>query len=401
MTTDIQENGHIMLKTLNNDEAQMDYIIDLVTKVEPKKNIAILYRNNISALTLIDELSRKGVAFHIKDTKMYVLKHWMLMDVLAFMTFSLDNSDLNVFEKIYYKMDAYLPKTLLNYLKLKLKPSELILDKLMEYPYLDEDQLLKLYEVKSKFEFLRGLRPIDAIEYILSEFNYNRYLKKYCKDNNVSENTTDELLFIIKAIAKHSATQVQFICRISELEKIVNEAMFNSNSTVMLSTIHGSKGLEFDQVVLMDLVEGKIPSNESVKRFEEEKDDSLLSEEARVFYVGITRAKSELTLITVDYKNNKRVSSSRFFDRVEEIIYPHEDITKNRKKTNVGQVLSSVDKNNVFPIGARVNHGHYGKGEVIASSSYEVSINFDSNIIKAFPASASNKYIFLDKSRNK
>lgn len=86
---------------------------------------------------------------------------------------------------------------------------------------------------------------------------------------------------------------------IEELEEtkfsslVVNDKSFTSK--IILSTVHGVKGLEFDYVFLLDLNEGTIPS----KKLSMAKE---MEEERRVFYVGITRAKRGLFLCNSDRK---------------------------------------------------------------------------------------------------
>ena len=60
-----------------------------------------------------------------------------------------------------------------------------------------------------------------------------------------------------------------------------------------MSTLHSIKGLEFDRVFLMDVNEGTIPYHKAVS-------DSSIEEERRLFYVGATRARRQLVLLTCD-----------------------------------------------------------------------------------------------------
>ena len=66
-----------------------------------------------------------------------------------------------------------------------------------------------------------------------------------------------------------------------------------------LSTIHSSKGLEYDRVVLADVVIGVLPIDPNQVKNAQEL-DRLEEEERRLFYVGITRAKNSLTIMAVD-----------------------------------------------------------------------------------------------------
>lgn len=74
---------------------------------------------------------------------------------------------------------------------------------------------------------------------------------------------------------------------------------------INLSTIHSAKGLEFDRVYIIDLVDGDFPSTNSIENYNKG-DIKLLEEERRLFYVGMSRAKTHLSLITVDTVNGKK-----------------------------------------------------------------------------------------------
>lgn len=66
---------------------------------------------------------------------------------------------------------------------------------------------------------------------------------------------------------------------------------------MLLSTIHSSKGLEFEKVFIIDAVDGEFPSRAALEPTEE--GERLMNEEIRLFYVGVTRAKGELEFISV------------------------------------------------------------------------------------------------------
>ena len=82
-------------------------------------------------------------------------------------------------------------------------------------------------------------------------------------------------------------------------------------------TIHRSKGLEFDTVFLVGLVNGLLPHGKSIKT------DSIggiipssIEEERRLFYVGVTRAKERLFLSTYDHLGEKDAVKSVFYQDV-------------------------------------------------------------------------------------
>ena len=79
-------------------------------------------------------------------------------------------------------------------------------------------------------------------------------------------------------------------------------------SNLTFSTIHSVKGLEYDTVFVIDLVEGMLPSNKAL----EDSKKILLEEERRLFYVAMTRAKSDLYLIYPKKHNSNNSELSRF-----------------------------------------------------------------------------------------
>lgn len=83
----------------------------------------------------------------------------------------------------------------------------------------------------------------------------------------------------------------------------------SGNSSVTLTTVHSAKGLEFDSVFMIDLVEGDFPG-------EGTKDGPGLEEERRLFYVGMTRARDELTLCFPETRAGIELEESRFLKEV-------------------------------------------------------------------------------------
>ena len=108
---------------------------------------------------------------------------------------------------------------------------------------------------------------------------------------------------VLKMIAVHEHDIGSFIQRIEEL-KTKYEQGFSSDdpNAVVLSTVHSSKGLEYDTVYMVDVYDGRFPSSKR-DPFSRSKDNANgEQEERRIFYVGITRAENELILINIENK---------------------------------------------------------------------------------------------------
>lgn len=74
---------------------------------------------------------------------------------------------------------------------------------------------------------------------------------------------------------------------------------------ITITTYHGSKGLEYELVILPEVNEGYVPSPKAVTRAE-------LEEERRMFYVAVTRAKKEILMTSIEMKSGKYKVPSRY-----------------------------------------------------------------------------------------
>jgi len=83
-----------------------------------------------------------------------------------------------------------------------------------------------------------------------------------------------------------------------EPQALLDQAGTTNRGAVIISTIHGAKGLEFPNVIMPGLVEGFLPSRQAIQLDEE----GPLAEERRLFYVALTRAMRGLWLSFSDYK---------------------------------------------------------------------------------------------------
>jgi DNA helicase-2/ATP-dependent DNA helicase PcrA len=102
---------------------------------------------------------------------------------------------------------------------------------------------------------------------------------------------------------------------LADFVKEIDERMRSQHepvkAAVTISTIHAAKGLEWDSVFLAGLNEGLLPISYA-------KTDSAIFEERRLFYVGLTRARIDLTMSysLTDGANGRERKRSRFFDLV-------------------------------------------------------------------------------------
>lgn len=389
---------------LKDDNEQIRYIIRQLKNIKKLSETAILYRNNISAISLVDSLEREGIPFYIRDFKKGFFTHWVIQDILAFFNLAFNDTDMNAFRRIYNK-GLYVSNKMLNYID-KGDATVSIFDRLIDFPYFNHEfQKDNMIRLKWDFRTLLQKSPKQAIDFIEEDLGYKKYLQNSSKNTGISYENAKNILTNLIAIANGCNTIIDFKDRLFYLEQIIEEARFNKNkNAVVLSTIHSSKGLEWDNVFLIDLINGQFPTQSSIDKYNQG-DPRDLESERRLFYVGMTRARKILELITINLKNNEKVEVSMFVKEVDRIIRPNSIgnilATINQKKQTFGKKVSVNKTKSIeplieqeqerlqqtqspFQINTYVEHKTYGKGKIIALDGNNVTIEFENGLLKQF-----------------
>lgn len=287
---------------------QYEYIIkDLEGK--DLSNVCILYRNNISSIGIIEAFERRDIPFYVRDVKLRFFNHWLIQDIINFMLLSQDTTNMSLYENIYYKTKGFISKKQINYAK-TLDSKISVFDRIMDFPGLSEFYKRTLRELKLDFKKISKLQPKNSIEYIEYHLEYDDYLKENSMKFGYTYDGLKTMLYYLKLIAENTINLDDFFKRLKHLQYLCSNSK-NKDNAITLSTIHSAKGLEFERVYIVDLLEGDFPSISSIEALEKGDIESI-EEERRLFYVGMTRAKTHLSLITLDTLCEKKVEPSRF-----------------------------------------------------------------------------------------
>ncbi|NLC02781.1 MAG: ATP-dependent helicase, partial [Tissierellia bacterium] len=292
---------------------QYKYIIEDLKDKDISK-CCILYRNNISSIGLIHTLEKYKIPFYMRDTKIRFFNHWLVEDIINFMLFANDTSNIQLYERFYYKMKGYISKLHLNYAK-TLDSSICVFDRIITYPGISQFYKRTLRELKMDFKKIAKSIPRDAIKYIEHNLEYDDYLKEQSMKSANSYESLSSMLFYLKLISNESKDLNHMLGRLKHLQYLYKNSKDNSTG-ITLSTVHSIKGLEFERVYIVDLVEGDFPSQSSIESLDKGNKD-LMEEERRLFYVGMTRAKKHLSLITLKSIGSKLLEPSRFLGELQ------------------------------------------------------------------------------------
>ena len=143
-------------------------------------------------------------------------------------------------------------------------------------------------------------------------------------------------LNILQILASREPTQAAFFARLDALKVMIAHHEVDHTGAVTLSTIHSSKGLEFDKVYLIDAVEGEFPSQAALEDSEEGR--TLFNEEVRLFYVGVTRARTEVEIVSVRGRKESRFVPVYLGEK------KRKKKAKPNKKTPIGAVRAAMDR---------------------------------------------------------
>ncbi len=266
---------------------QYVYLAKVADNVNTKT--AVLYRDNESALPLVDILERKNIPYSIKNVDMAFFTSKVVMDIVNMLRFAYVPMDEDLFMRFYFKLQLYLSK------KDALRMCQLaedhhcgILDA-AEFAGVNGYVLGNCRAIRTHFKNMADESPYKAINRIEQFMGYGDYLYS----NNMDTNK----LFILKMLAKKEKDIPSFINRLNDLRTILTEKENAKDCDFILSTIHSSKGLEYDDVFIIDVLDGVFPDKvvrKNSKATSQEKKD--FEEERRIFYVGMTRAKDRLTI---------------------------------------------------------------------------------------------------------
>ena len=371
----------IEIHNLKRYDLQLNYVVGEIQKAEHPSEVAILYRNNNSAILLCNKLMDEGIPFYMKDVELKFFRHWIVEDILNIMRLSYNDSRVDILEKVYTKIGAYIKKGQIQQLQRSASKESAFdrLQKIVHAPY--QEQVLK--RAKQTIHKLQIQEPYEAIQIIRQKLGYDKSLKNMAEHLRMNEDNLFDVLNTLEQIAKERPDLESFARRLKEIEKLMRTSkMYKGQNVVTLSTLHSSKGLEYDSVYMIDLIEGILPNHEDIKEYELGNTDEM-EEATRLFYVGMTRARHHLELLTYNVRSDVHVKESRFVQNVRRIIAP-EDVkqttARKQPKRPSYQVISenAITDESDLSIGHEVEHHLYGVGRITSITLDSIEIDFES-----------------------
>lgn len=271
-----------------NRTAQFQYLFGMGEQC--RTDTAILYRNNDSALPLIDWFQRQGIPYNCRKFDEGFFTNRVIGDVTDIIYFACNPCDEQRFMRIYYKLGCHITKKAAAWACQKSLDSQRpilveLLDSADTKGYVRDN-------VASAMAALRQIpqdTALDAVHRIWNELQYGQYVQSNHLDAGKQS--------VLELLARNESSATGLLRRLQELREITAAHTNRRENHLTLSTIHSSKGLEYDRVYLLDVVDGLLPSI-TVEEARTEEEICTYEEERRLFYVAMTRARQELYFFT-------------------------------------------------------------------------------------------------------
>ena len=343
-----------------NERAQAEIIADTICEGKklniPYEDNAVLYRTNMESNSIIDVLTKRRIPFTLIDREYNFFEHFICKDILAYLKLAVNEYDRESFFQIINRPFRYVSKTSLAYVKNYSKeenPFDILIEKDDTQPF----QKKKLDDLKKDIQYLNKISLSSAIAYIIMDLGYVDHLKNYAQKFNQSYDDLEDVVEEFKLAAEGYKTIFEFLKHVNEVKESIEESKKKKEREgVILSTIHGVKGMEFKNVYIMNICEDTIPHSSSK--------DTNLEEERRLFYVGMTRAIDELYLFSPRSRKGQFKDVSRFIIE--------------------GKLNDLPVDTYGYEEGDNVSHRTYGLGVIEELEKDKVKIKFSDDTVRCF-----------------
>lgn len=400
----------IVYKTVMSESEESQYIIDEIVKNVNNgmkySDHAILYRMNAQSRNLEVMLTKSGISHRIIGGHRFFDRK-EIKDIVSYLAVINNPSDNVRLQRIINVPKRAIGDTMFaNVLEigagLGMSAFE-VCERADEFQKTSRSasKLMNFTKMIRDFQecIENGMGLNDLLQEVLDVTKYLDYLQEEPETYEDRVNNIKELssMFIKYEEESEDANLSEFLEDVALISDI--DSYNEDEDAVVLMTLHSAKGLEFPVVFIPGMEEGIFPGNQSM--FSEED----LEEERRLAYVGITRAKKKLYLISSQqrmlYGQTSRNMPSRFLREIPSSVIDDQSVVARRSTgfttprtayTNAsrnelghsshnkigsytqssssahkfGQAGNAAQKNNIdFKVGDTVCHKSFGTGTVL------------------------------------
>lgn len=299
------------IRKFRNQVEELKFVVSKIKEYENQgislSEMAILVRNNSQIQEISSFLKNRKIEAESGKHRSNIYNGMVAKDILSYVRGALK------FDGTYFNEDLIY---VLN------KPQRYISRQVVLSVNMNISAVRRIYSKKNidsflfHIEMIRKLPPQAALSYIRKGAGYEEYLRLYAIENNIP----------MSGLLKQLEQLVQECSKFNTLEQWINSIDLAQNSEgqdfgkkssgeggtnnrINIMTMHGSKGLEFKAVFIVDANQGIIPTSKALR----ERD---FEEERRLFYVAITRAIDYLNIYAVEERLGCPIEVSMFVEEM-------------------------------------------------------------------------------------
>ena len=299
------------IRKFRNQVEELKFVVSKIKEYEIQgislSEMAILVRNNSQIQEISSFLKNRKIEAESGKHRSNIYNGMVAKDILSYVRGALK------FDGTYFNEDLIY---VLN------KPQRYISRQVVLSVNMNISAVRRIYSKNNidsflfHIEMIRKLPPQAALSYIRKGAGYEEYLRLYAIENNIP----------MSGLLKQLEQLVQECSKFNTLEQWINsiDSAQNSegqnfgkkssgegvtNNRINIMTMHGSKGLEFKAVFIVDANQGIIPTSKALR----ERD---FEEERRLFYVAITRAIDYLNIYAVEERLGCPIEVSMFVEEM-------------------------------------------------------------------------------------
>jgi DNA helicase-2/ATP-dependent DNA helicase PcrA len=311
---DANERDSVRIQVFESRAQELAYLTEQLAaflKACPTEHCAVLFRTNAYMQNLAVMLTKEGIPYHMRERSGSPYEHFVARDVMSYLYLAAGDRSREHFLHImnrpvrYLSRDALADMEQVDFQRMKAwygkrgRPG-------------DEKCIRAIQKLEEQLTAM-GRMPLKlAIHYLCRAIGYEEYLKSRKESGEHLEEWLDILDFLredaggYENVGEWSRAQKQ----LANTEKTDAEKG-EAQPAICLMTVHASKGLEFDRVYIPDCNEKVFPHGTMPE-------STVVEEERRIFYVGMTRAKKYLELLCITGTRERPRLISRFLNPLKE-----------------------------------------------------------------------------------
>lgn len=295
----------VIYKKFENYHKEYSYIVGKIQDYVKKQgynysDIACIFRINGDMNGLAEYFTRKKIPFVMKESYSSIFKHFIALDIIAYLNFFLEGKKRSDFIRIMNKPLRYISRNAMSSIN-----NEIVVWKELKEYYKSKRYITDNIEQLEKND--RCIQKLDLYGvcfYIRKVIGYDNYLKEYVKEQGINFEEAKEILDFIHESTRDMSSLEEWKEYIEEYEEAIKKSG-EEKEGVHIITMHACKGLEYSIIFLPDCNEGKIPYKKAAS-------SEAIEEERRMFYVAMTRAKTHLEMLYIEDDAKKHLQRSRF-----------------------------------------------------------------------------------------